>query len=246
MLNNLDISLIIIIVLIASTIRSAFGFGDALIAMPLLAFFISIKTATPFVAMIGLTISIIILAKNWKTAYTQGLWVLILFCFLGVPIGVFALKYLDESYVKLILSIIIVLSSTFNLLKPNLISIKSNNLVWIFGLISGFLGGAYNTNGPPVIIYGRLKGWNPLNFRAILQTVFLPTNLIIIASQGVGGFWSKEVIYYYLISLPAIIIGTIAGSFIVKRINSQKYMAVIDLLLIFIGSLLFITTIFKF
>ncbi len=242
----MDLILIILIVLLASIIRSAFGFGDALIAMPLLAFFISIKTAAPLVAMIGLTISIIILAKNWKKAYTKGLWVLILFCFLGVPIGVFALKYLDERIVKLILSIIIITFSAYNLFKPKLLLLKNNNLIWVFGILSGFLGGAYNTNGPPVIIYGRMKGWEPVNFRAILQTVFLPTNIMIIATQGLGGFWSRDVLSYYLMSLPVIIFGTMAGSFIFKRIDSQKYIFGIDLLLILVGLLLFITTIIKF
>lgn len=242
----MEIIFIILIVLIASTIRSAFGFGDALIAMPLLVFFISIKTATPFVAMIGLSISIFILVKHWKRAYIKGLWILIMFCFLGVPLGVITLKYLDERYIKLILAVIIISFSLYDLLKPNLILLKSNNLIWIFGLLSGFLGGAYNTNGPPVIIYGRLKAWEAENFRAILQTVFLPTNLIIIISQGVGGFWSKDVFSLFLMSLPFIFVGTILGNFIVKRIDSQKYIIIIDLLLTVVGSLLFVTTILKF
>ena len=41
-----------------------------------------------------------------------------------------------------------------------------------FGFFAGILGGAYNTNGPPVVIYGSLRKWSPATFRATLQGYF--------------------------------------------------------------------------
>ena len=235
---------IVLIILLASTIRSAFGFGDALIAMPLLATFMSIKTATPFIALLGLTVSILILIQKWKTAYIKGLWILILFCLIGVPIGVLTLKYLNENVVKLILSVMIIVYGIYNLLHPKLITLKNEKLNWIFGFLSGFLGGAYNSNGPPIIIYGKLRNWGIDNFRAILQTVFLPTNIVIILSHGMSGFWTVNVFHYYLISLPAILIGTYLGGYSLKKIDKDRYSKIVDLLLISIGLVLFTNVIF--
>ena len=50
------------VVFVAALVRSALGFGDAAVAMPLLAMALGLRTATPLVAFIGPTISILILA----------------------------------------------------------------------------------------------------------------------------------------------------------------------------------------
>ena len=55
-------------VFLSSFVRSAFGFGDALIAMPMLVIFIGIDEATPLVALISYTIAILVLIKNWAHA----------------------------------------------------------------------------------------------------------------------------------------------------------------------------------
>ena len=234
--------LIILIIFLASLVRSAFGFGDALIAMPLLAFFLDFKTAVPLVALIGFSISVFILTKHWKSSYTKGLWILILFCILGIPIGIIFLKNADDKLIKIVLSVLIISYSTMNLLKPDFLELKSNKFVWIFGLLSGILGGAYNTNGPPVIIYGKLKRWEPENFRAILQTVFFPTNLCIIIGQGTTGFWINDVIKYFLICLPAILTGSIIGGFVNKKLSKEYFVRFVDIFLIIIGVILLIRT----
>jgi uncharacterized membrane protein YfcA len=48
---------VLIIVFIATLIRSAFGFGEALIAVPLLAFFIPLEVAAPLVVLVSITIA---------------------------------------------------------------------------------------------------------------------------------------------------------------------------------------------
>lgn len=215
-----------------------------MIAMPLLALFIDVGTATPLVAFMGFSISLMILLRHWKAAYIEGLWRLILFCLLGIPLGLYFLKYADERIIKLCLAIVIILFSMLNLLKINKFALKNEKAAWIFGLISGALGGAYNTNGPPVIIYGRLRNWEAQNFRAILQTVFLPTNLFIIIGQGAAGFWTANVLKLFVISLPSLILGTLAGALINRKTKSGQFKAAVDILLIVIGIVLIANTIF--
>lgn len=213
--------------------------------MPLLALFIDVGTATPLVAFMGFSISLMILLRHWKTAYIEGLWVLILFCLIGIPLGLYFLKYTDEKIIKICLAIVIILFSLLNLLKLNKFNLNNNNAAWIFGLISGALGGAYNTNGPPVIIYGRLRNWDTQNFRAILQTVFLPTNLLIILGQGAAGFWTADVLKLFVISLPSLILGTLVGAIINRKTKSGHFTIAVDILLIVIGIVLITNTIFK-
>ena len=57
---------IVVIVFVSAFIRSALGFGDAVVAMPLLAMTVGLKTASPLVAFMSPTISLMILAGNWR------------------------------------------------------------------------------------------------------------------------------------------------------------------------------------
>ena len=55
-------------------------------------------------------------------------------------------------------------------------------------------GGAYNTNGPPVVIYATLRRWPPSRFRATMQAYFLPSSLLIAAGHGLAGLWTRDVL----------------------------------------------------
>ena len=48
-------------------LRAAVGFGDALLALPLLSMIMSISTASPVVALAGFTMSLSILVVNRET-----------------------------------------------------------------------------------------------------------------------------------------------------------------------------------
>ena len=49
---------LLVVLFISTLVRATFGFGDALIAMPLLALVINIKIVTPLVAIIAIIIVI--------------------------------------------------------------------------------------------------------------------------------------------------------------------------------------------
>lgn len=54
------------IVFFATLIRSAFGFGEALIAVPLLAFFMPLQAAAPLAVLLSITIAGIVVIQDWK------------------------------------------------------------------------------------------------------------------------------------------------------------------------------------
>ena len=54
------------------------------------------------------------------------------------------------------------------------------------GFIAGCLGGAYNTAGPPVIVYGSLRQWPKEEFRAVLQAFFFVNAVFTVASHTIA------------------------------------------------------------
>ena len=245
----MDISLIIIIlciVFISTLTRSTFGFGDALIAMPLLALFIDIKIATPLIALIAFFIAISILIKNWHKVEFKSAWRLIISSLIGIPIGLWYLDDINENIIKLILGIIVFLFAAYNLAKPKLIELKTEKYAWIFGFFAGILGGAYNTNGPPIVIYSSLKKWNPQNFRATLQGYFFTTGILLIISHGIAGNFTNEVLTYFAYCLPVVLLAIIIGARLNKRIPIERFHKYIYIILIFLGLLLIINSIKNF
>jgi len=230
--------LVLLVVFIASLTRSTFGFGDALIAMPLLVLFISVKTATPVVAVMGFTISVAILYDDWRHITLKSIWVLVLFSLIGIPIGLLFLKGAAEDIIKITLSFVLIAFGIYKLLKPDYFVLRTRKLAFLFGLISGILGGAYNTNGPPIIIYGTLRQWKPEMFRAVLQGVFLPTNFFIIIGHGIAGLWTKDVWHLMVFSMPVIFISIILGNKLNKIIPAEKFSKYVYLFLIVIGLVL--------
>ena len=100
------------------------------------------------------------------------------------------------------------------------------------------LGGAYNTNGPPIIIYGTLREWTPQKFRILLQGIFLPTNLMIIIFHGIAGLWTTTVFEYFFVSLPVIFIAILIGRKLNRIIPKEKFVKYVYTFLIIIGFIL--------
>ncbi len=238
--------LIPIIIFIGSMIYATFGFGDALFAMPFLSMLIGIKTATPLMTLNGTTLALILFIKHRKEIDWKSAKRLVLASFAGIPIGIYFLKNGDEQITKIILGFIIVSVSLYNLFfkKEN---IKLHyNWSYLFGFIAGILGGAFNTGGPPVAIFGTLSGWTQMQFVSTLQGYFLPSDIFILVCQYLSGLQTSLVWHYYIISLPFLLLASVLGNKIRKKIPQGKFNTYIFMLLLVVGivfivrSLLFI------
>jgi uncharacterized membrane protein YfcA len=234
---------VLLILFLSTLVRSTFGFGDALVAMPLLALIIPIKTATPVVAIIAPTIAISLLIKEWRHIDLKSTLKLIISTLAGIPIGILYLKSIPENIVNLILALVLIVFSLYSLVKPALHRLKSDNWAFLLGFIGGILGGAYNTNGPPVILYGILRGWKPESFRATLQSYFLPTGGAIMIGQGLAGLWTKTVLTTYLYSLPIVFLAIVIGLKISWKIPAQKFSKYVYVILLALGIILLIKVI---
>ena len=236
-------TIVLPIVFIAALTRSTFGFGDAMVGMPLLTMAIGLRTATPLVGLMGITASATILIKHWRDVHIKSVWPLIVYTLIGIPIGILLLKGLYENVMKSVLALVIITFSLYKLFKPKLFTLASDRLACIFGLASGILGGAYNTNGPPVVIYGTLRQWDPEKFRATLQGYFFPMGSLIAIGHCIGGLWTRPVLLNYAISLPVILVAIFLGGKINRRIPKARFDNYIYVFLVILGVCLLISTV---
>jgi uncharacterized protein len=236
----MKIQVILLIIFVSTLIRSTFGFGDALLAMPLLTFVLGIEISTPLVALIAVTISMIIVLTDWRQINISAAWQLIVASFIGIPFGVLLLTVAPKNIAIGFLGVSLILFGFYRLIKPELPVLKDKSWVYLFGFVAGVLGSAYNTNGPPIVLYGAMRRWSPEQFRATLQGYFLPTGLLIAISHGFGGLWNLEMFRLYLISLPAVFIAIFIGEKLNKYMPKDRFEQLLFVTFIFLGALLLI------
>ena len=238
-----EIVIVLAVLFLGSLVRAVFGFADALIAMPLLAVAIGLRSAAPLVAMMSAVNATVILVINRRHFQIKSAWKLILSTFLGIPVGLFMLKGLHEPIMRLILSAILIGFSLFNIIHPHMRGLSTDRLAPLFGWIAGILGGAYNTNGPPVVMYATLRNWTAERFRAVLNGYFLITGFMILAAHASAGLWTKFVISRFLMALPILALAHFLGHLISGKLSNKSFKTMIYWLLFIIGIYLAVQTI---
>lgn len=234
----MNIELIIVfcvIIFLAGFVRTTFGFGAGLIAMPLLLMFIPIRTAAPIIAVISLIVAGFLLIKSHNKIEIHKSWKLILAGIVGIPVGLFLLQDQFRAAVCIALGIIIIIFALFKLLHPRYLKLHTDRSAVIFGFFSGILGGAYNVEGPPIIIYGTMRGYSPKVVITTLQAVIFPLNIVIIIGHFISGNFTpltNQLILYLLIPLA---LSMFAGSWLHKKIPADKFIKYIYVFLIILG-----------
>lgn len=231
---------ILSILFIATLVRSTFGFGESLIAVPLLAFLIPIEVAVPLSVLVSIVVAAFVVVQDRKQIHFSSAKWLILFAAIGIPIGLLLLIYGNENHTKLILGILIVLYSTYSLASKKTFRLETDNKFWLFlcGFLSGVLGGAYGLNGPPLVIYGNMRNWSAKNFRATLQAYFLPASILGMLGYWYNGLWVSSVTHYFLISIPVIIPAILLGRYFNHRLKDGLFLNYVYIGLVLVGILL--------
>jgi uncharacterized membrane protein YfcA len=214
---------VIAILCFGTLVRSSLGFGEALIAVPLLALFMPVEQAAPVAVLVSITIALAILIQDWRKVHYRSAWRLILWTLLGIPVGLLLLKTLPEAVVKGILALVIIGFAFDGLRNRHRRTLEDDRLAWLFGFHAGVLGGAYGMNGPPLAMYGSLRRWQPEFFRATLQAYFLPASLAGMGGYWFAGLWTPMVTHYFVVSLPGVVLAVLAGRMINNRMHPQRF-----------------------
>jgi uncharacterized membrane protein YfcA len=236
---------ILLVVFFATFIRSTFGFGEGLIAVPLLALSIPIDIAAPVVVLLSITIAAVVVVQDWRKIHLQSTGWLLAPTLLGIPLGIALLTSVHQYFVKGALAFIIVAFSGYFLLGKRPPELRRESHKWLLGcgFFAGVLGGAYGMNGPPLVIYGAMRRWSPQHFRATLQGYFLPASIVAMAGYWFAGLWVPSVTHYYLISLsvafPAIFLGRVVN----HRLRGDDFLKYIHGGLVCVGVILLIQAI---
>jgi uncharacterized membrane protein YfcA len=236
---------VLAVIFLATLIRSAFGFGEALVAVPLLALLIPVEVAAPLAVLVSSTVAAVIVLEDWHKVHLGSAWRLVLSTLFGVPLGLLMLTAVPGPVVKAVLAVVIIAFSAYCLARRTPLELQDDRLAWLFGFGAGVLGGAYGMNGPPLVIYGTLRRWSPEQFRATLQGYFLPASLVGMVGYWFAGLWVPTVTSYYLLCLPVAGASIVLGRVVNRRLAGDSFLRYVHIALIVIGVTLLIESMLR-
>ncbi len=239
-------TLVIFSILLGAMVRIVFGFGEALVTMPLLALLnLDFKLSISVVAIVGLLVALPVFIRSRGNLDWSIIKRLLMGSIIGTPIGIVIVKWANEDVIIKFLGVFILLYGAINLINyyKNIYQVKLNIpkfYDYIAGVVSGVLGSAYNSHGVPIIIYGTLKKWHVTDLKNISQVHFFITGCFIVFSHGVSGFWSISLWYLLLAILPLLILTLWLGHIINNKIDQRALIKYNYMLLICFGIIMIV------
>jgi uncharacterized membrane protein YfcA len=231
---------VLVVIFIATLIRSTVGFGEALVAVPLLALRIPVVVAAPLAVAVSVLIAGVIVAQDWRQVELRSAGWLVMSSLFGIPLGLVLLTLVDDHVVRMILGLVLVIFSVYSLTTEARLHLEHDHPAWLLGtgFFSGILGGAYGMNGPPLAIYGALRRWSPRQFRATLQGYFLPASLTGLLGYAAVGLWGPPLTRYFVLSLPCILAGVVIGRTLNHRLQGDSFLRIVYVGLGIVGTIL--------
>ncbi|MFC6672656.1 sulfite exporter TauE/SafE family protein [Marinobacterium aestuariivivens] len=233
-----NLSYIGLILFFALLLRASIGFGDGLLAVPLLAMFIDIREAVPLILCLSTTISVNALWKDRRSLQLSSLKRTSVAALAGIPFGVMLLNLGNEAVIKGLLGVLLVAMAIWRLGPKSKLQLKSNGWSYLFGGLAGMLGSAYALRGVVFSIYGGLRGWSQEQFKGTISGFYILSGVLIPISYFSSGLITPRLIGLYLLFLPLALFSTVLGHLLTHRLDADMFQKVIWIFLFLFGTFL--------
>ena len=158
--------LLLALLLVAGFTQGATGFGFGLVVMSVLPHVLDVREAVPLVSVYGLVLTIVMLWRYRAWISPRRFLPVLAGVAVGTPLGALYLRSIDPRVVTGTLGAFLLVYATTSLLAERGRGDAAPEVRigrrWgpVAGLLGGLLGGAFNTGGPPIIVYATARGWD--------------------------------------------------------------------------------------
>ncbi len=219
----------------AGFVQGLTGFGSALVAMPLLAFLMNVKTAVPLCMLNGLVITGYLSWRLRSHMQSRRIVPLIIGSLPGVATGALLLVRVDADIIRRLIAALLIFYSIYSLLiRPRALD-PGPAWAYVAGFLTGAIGAALSAGGPPAIIYTSLTSWSKEEIKATLTGFFVVNGVVTAVVHAVGGLTTAEVLGYFWVTAPAVFCGTVLGSLTTGFISRELYIRLILGFLLLMG-----------
>ena len=153
-----------------------------------------------------------------------------------VPVGTYFLQQLDKIVIVRSVGILIILVTVLSIMsKDHKRLFNAAGFKWPAGIFGGLLGGAFNMPGPPLILFAYYGPWKLRNAIANLQFMFVVLGVMVLFSFIYSGIINMRIAFSGAVIWPVVILFTLLGTYMGKRISDARLRRVITIFLLGIG-----------
>jgi uncharacterized membrane protein YfcA len=225
-LATLQVVILGVILFAGGIVHGLLGFGFPLLATPLMAMLVDVRTAMLILLIPTLAINIasIVQGGKWRFAI-ERYWPLALCVAVGSVGGTRLLIDTDPAPYKLLLAVVLLfyLGIQRRGLRMPWIQTRPRTAMIAFGLAAGLLAGTVNAAVPALIVYALELGLAPLVTVQVFNFCFLSGKLSQALTFAAAGLFTGQVI---LSTLPAALLaltGLWTGFRLRERVDTTTY-----------------------
>jgi uncharacterized protein len=157
----------------------------------------------------------------------------------GAPVGALLLTYIDSTYLRPVIGVLLVFYSIYGLARPVFQPVQAGVAADAgIGVLNGLLGGLTGLVGIIVTIWCQLRGWSKDEQRTVFQPVMVAASALTALSLSIAGVVTAETINLYLLGLPLLLVGVWIGFKLYGTLDDALFRKVLLVLLLFSGLLL--------
>lgn len=223
---------VFVVLTLAALIRITAGFGFALAAVPPLALLLDPVTAVVVAATLAVPLNLWVALRDRAHVDRRAALLLLVCALAGVPFGLWALNVLSEQVLLVLIAATVVLGTVLVWRRVRI----PGGMGAVAGM-SALSGAAFASTAidGPLMVAGlqgsRLAELEPRVQRATLAVTFSATSVATLVGFGFGGQLTPQVGGLLVVGAPALLIGTLVGENLFRRLNAELFRRTVLVLL---------------
>jgi uncharacterized membrane protein YfcA len=201
----------------AAMLRGFTGFGFGLAGVPLLSLALPPRQVVPLVVVLQVAVGLAGLRDAAKLCDWRAVGALLPGLLCGIPVGLMILTALAPNPVRLAIGGIILLSVLLIQSGARLPPNPSWRVSGAVGMVSGIISGLASMGGPPVVVYLMAMGHTAVRMRATTIVYFMLSGMVSMLPMLWRGLITRETLIWAVATLPALLIGSRAGTWAFHR-----------------------------
>ncbi len=217
---------LLLFIALAGSVQGTVGFGFGLVAMSTLPLWLGIKESVPVVALLCLVVNIALIWRLRHHLTLPRLGPMLLGGLIGVPIGVTLFVNMNADLLMMALGVALIgVAAQQARSGATVASHGAISPAWggVAGLASGVLGGAFNTGGPPVVMYVGMQRWSKEHTVSTLQVFLLFTSLLQVGLFTLRGTIGTPQLFLAAKLMVPTLVGVLVGQLFFRHIDQDRF-----------------------
>ena len=222
LIDVLQIAVVLLTMFIGSTVQTTCGFGNGILVMAIVPFFLPFGQSAALSSMASVLLSSLIAFRDRRYLRHDVLWPVLLVSIAVSSLVIFFAVGKSEKLLLRMLGVLLILLSIYFMYYNGRIRIRPtlrNGI--ISGILGGIGGGLFSIAAPPIVIYFLSAIDSKEGYRATTVMYFAVNSFTMTLTRAANGIVTWPLMKIFFLMSFSIIAGVWLGNKIFNRINIE-------------------------